>query len=64
MTLRVLRALLCAKVNGGLDSRLRGNDGVATKERPSCRKDKATGVWIPACAGMTEWRGNDGRARE
>ena len=29
MTLRVLRALLCAKVNGGLDSRLRGNDGVA-----------------------------------
>ena len=21
---------------------------------------QATGVWIPACAGMTGWRGNDG----
>ena len=27
-------------------------------ERPYCQRDKATGVWIPACAGMT------GEARE
>ena len=37
-----------------MDSRLRGNDGGGTHV--------AMQGWIPACAGMTEHRGNDGGA--
>ena len=46
----------------GLDSRLRGNDGGGTGMTDGGADQQRGGRlgWIPACAGMTGRRGNDG----
>ena len=72
---------LVVEGDGGLDSRLRGNDGEgaggtvwragmtgwviymdAQDVQEGGWSSRETGVWIPACAGMTGGRGRDGVA--